>query len=129
MKILKSRSDSTSVDTIAKKRDMLEVSRMVKRNSNTANIYYSSKGIETRLTAHYYNFLSLIFFQTIVISSKMSNKKHNSLYYDSEETAGDDSDEDDSDLDPDWQNTPIFKRLQKLKVPHLLLCMLVYCDK
>jgi hypothetical protein len=52
MKILKWRSDAISADTIAKKSDMLEVSRMIKRNSNTANIYYSSKGIETRLTAH-----------------------------------------------------------------------------
>jgi hypothetical protein len=40
MKILKWRSDATSGDNIAKKRDMLEVSRMIKRNSNTANIYY-----------------------------------------------------------------------------------------
>jgi hypothetical protein len=38
MKILKKRSDATSAD-IAKKRDMLEVSRMVKRNGNTFIIY------------------------------------------------------------------------------------------
>jgi len=52
MKLLKWSSEATSADTIAKKRDILEVSRMIKRNSNTANFYYSSKGIETRLTAH-----------------------------------------------------------------------------
>jgi hypothetical protein len=51
----------------------------------------------------------------------MSNKKHGSFHYDSEEIIGSDSDDDDVDLDPDWQNTPIFKRLQKLKVPHLFV--------
>jgi hypothetical protein len=36
----------------------------------------------------------------------------------------DDDDEDDNiDLDPDWQKTPIFKRLQKLKVTHLFSCV------
>jgi hypothetical protein len=39
MKTLKMRSDSTSADIIAKKRDMLEVSRMVKRISNTCIIH------------------------------------------------------------------------------------------
>jgi kinesin family protein 4/21/27 len=53
--------------------------------------------------------------KTIVISSTMSNKKHDSFHYDSEEIIGSDSDEDDVGLDPDWQKTPIFKRLQKLK--------------
>jgi len=52
MKIMNWRSDANSADTTAKKRDMLEVSRMIKRNRNTANIYYSSEGLETRLTAH-----------------------------------------------------------------------------
>jgi hypothetical protein len=50
----------------------------------------------------------------------MSSKRHTSVFYDSEEILGNDSDEDDNvDLDPDWQKTPIFKRIQKLKVPHL----------
>jgi hypothetical protein len=52
MKILKRSSDATLADTAAKKRDMLEVARMVKRNSNTANMYYSSKVMGTRLTTH-----------------------------------------------------------------------------
>jgi hypothetical protein len=51
----------------------------------------------------------------------MSNKKHDSFHYDSEEIIGSDSDADDDVLDPDWQKTPIFKRLQKLKVPHLFI--------
>lgn len=54
--------------------------------------------------------------KTIIISSKMSNKKHNSCTYELEEILDNDSDEDDDvDLDPDWQKTPIFKRIQKLK--------------
>jgi hypothetical protein len=51
----------------------------------------------------------------------MSNKKHESFHYDSEEIIGSDSEDDDVGLDPDWQKTPIFKRLQKLKVPHLFI--------
>jgi len=52
----------------------------------------------------------------------MSNKKHGSFHYDSEEIIGSGSDDDDDvDLDPDWQKTPIFKRLQKLKVAHLFI--------
>ena len=51
----------------------------------------------------------------------MSNKKHDSFYYDSEEIIGSDSNDDDHDLDPDWRKTPIFKRLQKLKVPHVFI--------
>ena len=51
----------------------------------------------------------------------MSNNKHDSFHYDSEELIGSDSDDDDVDLDPDWQKTSIFKRLQKLKVPHLFI--------
>jgi hypothetical protein len=52
----------------------------------------------------------------------MSNKKHNSCTYELEEILDNDSDEDDDvDLDPDWQKTPIFKRIQKLKVPHLFI--------
>jgi len=52
----------------------------------------------------------------------MSNKKHDSFHYDSEEIIGSDSGEDDDvGLDPDWQKTPIFKRLQKLKVSHLFI--------
>ncbi|GFG32670.1 hypothetical protein Cfor_12769 [Coptotermes formosanus] len=54
--------------------------------------------------------------KTVIISSKMSSKRHTSVFYDSEEILGNDSDEDDNvDLDPDWQKTPIFKRIQKLK--------------
>jgi len=51
----------------------------------------------------------------------MSNKKHDSFHYDLEEIIGSDSDADDDVLDPDWRKTPIFKRLQKLKVPHLFI--------
>jgi hypothetical protein len=56
----------------------------------------------------------LVFFQTTVISSKKSNNKRESFHYYSEEIYGD-SEDDDVGLDPDWQKTPIFKRLQKLK--------------
>lgn len=51
----------------------------------------------------------------------MTKKKHNSFDYDPEEMIGSDSDEDDVNLDPDWKHTPIFKRLQKLKVPRLFI--------
>jgi hypothetical protein len=114
MKTLKMRSDATSADIIAKKRDMLEVSRMVKRNSITCIIH------RYQLDCSYYNFLSLIFFQTVVISTKKSSKKDDSLYYDSEDIGGD-IDEDDVRRDPDWENKSFLKRWRKSKVPHLFI--------
>jgi hypothetical protein len=51
----------------------------------------------------------------------LSNENRQS-YSDTGDILDDDLDgeDDDVDLDPDWQKTPIFKRIQKLKVTHLL---------
>jgi hypothetical protein len=57
--------------------------------------------------------------------------KNRYSYRDTEDVLDDDLDaEDDNvDLDPDWQKTPLFKRIQKLKVTHLFLSMLFVLSK
>ncbi|PNF43510.1 hypothetical protein B7P43_G09319 [Cryptotermes secundus] len=55
--------------------------------------------------------------QTVTISVKKFSNKDLQSYHDTEDILDDelDGEDDNVDLDPDWQKTPIFKRIQKLK--------------
>jgi hypothetical protein len=67
------------------------------------------------------------FFQTATISVRKLSAKNRQSYFDTGDAVDDDldSEDDNVDLDPDWQKTPIFKRIQKLKVTHLLSAYII----